>query len=181
MKRTVSKRGFSKRRGGLKNRKSIRRRRIIGGKGPLEKAVDSLRKRYIPNGSDDPEYDVISSALTETSEHIESKENENIKIIKDLAKPYYKLREGDSIAVPDHIGIAIAMSNYIKSKKDNSLTHRIFKRLNKGSDFGEYMQKEYVPPPTYKRGDPQYASSSYTPTSTDGQRDDRVLYDYLKF
>jgi hypothetical protein len=72
----------------------------------------------------------------------DSEMQRNIQIIKNLAKPYYNVKNMLNM-YPDHEDIAQVMANYIESKKSHSLQHRISKWMNNKSDFHPYMNEHY--------------------------------------
>jgi hypothetical protein len=158
------KRTLSRRRGEYKKKKSMRRRRIIGGEGPLEKAVNYLKTRGI-GGQNPTNTDVINSALQMDSTG-DSEIQQNVKIIKDLANPYYNVKNMTNMPL-DHYGIAQVMANYIESKKYRSLDHRVSKWWNKESDFKPYMDDNYQ------------AGVEYTSRSLSESTEDTNPYDLL--
>ena len=134
-KRTLSKRTLSKRKGGKKT-KSMRRRQIMGGKGPLEKAVEFLREEH------ETDVEVIERVLRmpeQPSNGALSEYDNNILIIQKYASdvnPGYK----NNIK-----SIAELMNNYIENKKTHpsSTPHSIYKRVFGSSGFKKYLEKKY--------------------------------------
>jgi len=142
------KRTLSKRRGGSKKRKSIRRRRIIGGEGPFEKALTELVNRGHPFSRDNPKY-----AMSFMIDALKTRENfvANGKEIKGLLAPY--LTPHANVETIDKVaGDVVEYMEYKKKRNTGSLVdwavdrgHSALKALRKrvgyqSSDFSEFME-----------------------------------------